>query len=169
MQTGSALRLNGLRAVLASVALFCWWDLLIGSKTSRHPKSSGSGLLEVFLSYISTKHSNALSFHSVHIWKKTWYVIIDMSLHSWSLTAMPLYSDRSYSLLASLRKRWFSSQYPSTYYHFSSSLLYAVLFLHCCIKLVAYERSLWSLSDCLWYLPFISFVPVIGFWCEDSR
>lgn len=39
-------------------------------------------------------------------------------------------------------------------------------FLHCCIKLVACERSLWSVSDWLWYLPCIFFV--IGF-CFESH
>lgn len=52
--------------------------------------------------------------------------------------------------------------------HFPSSLLYAALCLHCCIKLVACERSLCSFSDCLWYLPCIFFLPVIGFWFKDS-
>lgn len=67
------------------------------------------------------------------------------------------------------RKRWFLHQNCFNHHHFSSSLLCAVLFLHCCIKLVACERSLWFLSDCLWYLPCIFFVPVIAFWFEDSQ
>lgn len=82
---------------------------------------------------------------------------------------MPLYSHTSHSLLPSKRKHWFLPQKRFNHGHFSSSLSYAILFLHCCIKLVACERSLWSLTDCLWYLPCIFFVPVRDFWFEDSH
>lgn len=39
------------------------------------------------------------------------------------------------------------------HHHFDLSLYYAELFPHCYIKLVACERSLWSLSDCFRSLP----------------
>lgn len=31
------------------------------------------------------------------------------------------------------------------------------------------KGQVWSFSDCLWYLPCIFFVPVIGFWFKDSH
>lgn len=96
--------------------------------------------------------------------------VIDTSQDAFIL----LQSDKTHRLLASERKRcFFFFPFPPqkcfNYCHFSSSLLYATLFLHCCIKLVACERSLWSLTDCLWYRPCIFFVPVIGFPFEDSH